>query len=98
VTGNDGKPQELKNQIGPGSGAARFRNAFGHYSGMGRLFKPVSDGRARLMIESRFIGNRTRLTDLLLNYITLSCKQEGVIFVTSSSVYFSIQNLNILAS
>jgi len=54
VTGNDGKPQELKNQIGPGSEAARFRNAFGHYSGMGRLFKPVSNGRARLMIEVAF--------------------------------------------
>jgi hypothetical protein len=44
----------LKNQIGPESGTARFRipsAAGGGIVRMGRLIEPVSNGRARLMIE-----------------------------------------------
>jgi hypothetical protein len=55
-----GKPQELKNQIGPESGAARSRIrplANGRIVRMGRLLETVSDGSARLMIDVRPLTN-----------------------------------------
>jgi len=45
----------LKNQIGPESGAARpliYLSSGGEFVRMGRLIEPVSNGRARLMIEA----------------------------------------------
>lgn len=56
---------------------------------MGRLLEPVSNGRARLMIEP----DRTRLTALLLN-LTPFPESEGVIFLFES-VCFSIQFHNL---
>jgi len=53
---------------------------------MGRLLKPVSNGRIRLMIETAFGRHRTRLTGLLLKKIPLSAKQKGVIFCIKKSV------------
>jgi len=46
---NCGKPQELKNQIGPGCGVARLLQAID--TRMGRLFKIAGNGNTRLMIE-----------------------------------------------
>jgi len=53
-----GKPQELKNQIGYKSGAARSRLVLALTFVMGRLLEPGSDAGARLMIEVRFIGKQ----------------------------------------
>jgi hypothetical protein len=46
-----GKPQELKNQIGPKCGAARSRPPFLADIRTGRLFKIAGNGNTRLMIE-----------------------------------------------
>jgi len=65
----------LKNQIGPGFGAARSCPDNYRDAGMGRLFKIAGNGNIRLMIEP----DRTRLTGLQLYKIPLS-EKEGVFF------------------
>jgi hypothetical protein len=52
---------------------------------MGRLLEPDSDARARLMIGIRETGNRTRLTGLLLEFLSFFSKKwkRGLIFLLS---------------
>jgi hypothetical protein len=47
---------------------------------MGRLIEPVSNGRARLMIEVPLGEYKTRLTDLLLYNIPLAVYSKGLFF------------------
>jgi len=48
---------------------------------MGRLLKPVSNGRIRLMIETAFGRHRTRLTGLLLKKLPFLQNRKGLFFV-----------------
>jgi hypothetical protein len=51
---------------------------------MGRLLEPGSDAGARLMIDIRATGNRTRLTGLLTGILApFSTFESGVIFFPS---------------
>jgi len=76
----------LKNQIGPGNEAARFR-IVSAVTRMGRLLEPVSNGRARSMIEH----DRTRLTALLLK-ITPFHEWRGLFFLKVFAFLYNFIN------
>jgi hypothetical protein len=65
---------------------------------MGRLFKPVSNGRARLMIEVAPSGAiQNPAYRFAADKMPFPAKQEGVIFVTWIKVFVFLYKLIYLA-